>query len=75
MIKRWEKKNEEFVNVAGGYNNRIIVEDDKIKEYGLSLNALVDSYTNNTIMIKYSCQGRNITILIDNGSTHGFIDT
>lgn len=75
MIKRWEKKNEEFVNVAGGYNNRIIVEDDKIKEYGLSLNALVDSYTNNTIMIKYSYQGRNITILIDNGSTHGFIDT
>jgi hypothetical protein len=75
MIKRWEKKNEEFVNVAGGYNNRIIVEDDKIKEYGLSLNALVDSYTNNTIMIKYSCQGRNISILIDNGSTHGFIDT
>lgn len=75
MIKRWEKKNEEFVNVAEGYNNRIIVEDDKIKEYGLSLNALVDSYTNNTIMIKYSCQGRNITILIDNGSTHGFIDT
>jgi hypothetical protein len=75
MIKRWEKKNEEFVNIAGGYNNRIIVEDDKIKEYGLSLNALVDSYTNNTIMIKYSCQGRNITILIDNGSTHGFIDT
>ena len=75
MIKRWEKKNEEFVNVAGGYNNRIIVEDDKIKEYGLSLNALVDSYTNNTIMIKYSCQGRNITILIDNSSTHGFIDT
>jgi hypothetical protein len=75
MIKRWEKKNEEFVNVAEGYNNRIIVEDDKIKEYGLSLNALVDSYTNNTIMIKYSYQGRNITILIDNGSTHGFIDT
>ena len=75
MIKRWEKKNEEFVNIAGGYNNRIIVEDDKIKEYGLSLNALVDSYTNNTIMIKYSCQGRNISILIDNGSTHGFIDT
>jgi hypothetical protein len=75
MIKRWEKKNEEFVNVAGGYNNRIIVEDDKIKEYGLSLNTLVDSYTNNTIMIKYSCQGRNISILIDNGSTHGFIDT
>lgn len=75
MIKRWKKKNEKFVNVAGGYNNRIIVEDDKIKEYGLSLNALVDSYTNNIIMIKYFCQGRNITIVIDNGSTHGFIDT
>jgi hypothetical protein len=42
--------------------------------YGLSLNALVESYTHNTIMIKESCQGRSLIVLINSESTHSFID-
>jgi hypothetical protein len=44
-------------------------EESKIEEYGLSLNALVESYAHNTKRIKGSCQGRDIVISIDSGST------
>jgi hypothetical protein len=40
----------------------------------LSLNALVDNDTYNTIWIKGNCQGQNLIILINNGSTYNFIE-
>ena len=45
-----------------------------IDEFGLSLNALAENDTYNTIRIKGNCQGRDLIILIDSGSTHSFID-
>jgi len=45
-----------------------------IDEFGLSLNALVENDTYNTIRIKGNCQGRDLIILIDSRSTHIFID-
>jgi hypothetical protein len=47
---------------------------DQIDEYGLSLNALADNDTYNTIRIKGNCQGQNLIILIDSGSTYSFIN-
>jgi len=55
-----------------GRNNEIDAED--IKEYGLSLNALVESYAHNTIRIRESYLGKKLVILIVSGSTHNFID-
>jgi len=46
----------------------------KIKEYSLSLNTLADNYAHNTIRIRGSYHGKELVILIDNGSTHNFID-
>jgi hypothetical protein len=55
-----------------GRNNEIDAED--IEEYGLSLNALAESYTHNTIRIRGSYLGKTLVILIVNGSIHNFID-
>jgi len=40
----------------------------------MSLNALADNDTYNTIRIKGDCQGQNLIILINSGSTHSFIN-
>ena len=48
--------------------------NEQVDEYGLSLNALADNDTYNTIRIKGNCQGQNLIILIDSGSTHSFIN-
>ena len=45
-----------------------------VLEYGLSLNALVESYAHNTIRIKENCHGRSLIVLINSESTHSFID-
>jgi len=60
------KKNRFIPRTAPSYN---MGEESKIEEYGLSLNALVESYAHNTKRIKGSCQGRDIVISIDSGST------
>jgi len=46
-------------------NNGINIEEEGIKECDLSLNALAESYTHNTIEIKGSYYGRDSVILID----------
>lgn len=48
--------------------------NSQINELGLSLNALTDNDTYNTIWITGNCQGQNLIILINNGSTHNFIE-
>jgi hypothetical protein len=40
--------------------------EDQVDEYGLSLNALAESYAHNTIRIKRNCQNNNLIILTDN---------
>jgi len=40
----------------------------------MSLNVLADNDTYNTIRIKGDCQGQNLIILINSGSTHSFIN-
>lgn len=40
--------------------------NSQINELGLSLNALTDNDTYNTIWIKGNCQGQNLIILINN---------
>jgi len=60
------KKNRFIPRTAPSYN---MGEESKIEEYGLSSNALVESYAHNTKRIKGSCQGRDIVISIDSGST------
>ena len=54
---------EEFFKMAKGENNMIVGEEQIVKEYGSSLNALAKSYAHNTIRIKRSCQKRNMIIL------------
>jgi len=49
-----------------GNNDGITAEDDKTKEYGLSLNKLADNYALNTIRIKERCQRRDIVIYLSN---------
>jgi hypothetical protein len=52
----------------------MIIEGEKVNEYGMSLNILVESYANNTIRILGCSMGRSLIILIDSESTHYFID-
>jgi hypothetical protein len=49
-------------------------EISPIDEFGLSLNALIENDTYNTIRIKGNCRERDLIILINSGSTHNFID-
>ena len=72
MIEGHEE--EEFLDVATENITKELTPDNKIEEYGLSLNALADNYANNTIRIRCSYQGKELVILIDSGSTHSFID-
>ena len=51
-----------------------VMKDIRNEEYGMSLNAFADCYAYNTIQIRGCCQGRDLIILIDSGSTHSFID-
>jgi hypothetical protein len=52
----------------------MIIEGEKVNEYGMSLNILVESYANNTIRILGCSMGMSLIILIDSESTHYFID-
>jgi hypothetical protein len=52
----------------------MIIEGEKVNEYGMSLNILVESYANNTIRTLGCSMGRSLIILIDSESTHYFID-
>lgn len=59
------------MNKKEGYVGALNME---IRGYGFSLNALARSYAHNTIRTEGCCQGRNLIVLIDNGSTHNFIN-
>ena len=65
---------EEFLDVATENIIEEMTPNKKIGEYGLSLNVQADNYAHNTIRIRSSYQGKELVILIDNGSTHNFID-
>ena len=74
MIEGNEDESEEFMNVKVGNTNGNMSENNKIEEYGLSLNALDDNYAHNIIKIKEIYQEKELTILISNGRTYNFID-
>jgi hypothetical protein len=65
MIKGNDGDEKEFVEAKEWGNNGINIEEEGIKECDLSLNALAESYTHNTIKIKGSYYGRDSVILID----------
>ena len=74
MIEGVEGKEAEGM---GEFEDNVQGEDkgnDQVDEYGMSLNALADNNTYNTIKIKENCQGQNLIILIDSGSTYSFIN-
>jgi len=74
MIEGVEGEEDERI---GEFEDNVQGEDkgnDQVDEYGISLNALADSDTYNTIRIKGNCQRQNLVILIDSGSTHSFIN-
>ena len=74
MIEGVEGEDDERI---GEFGDNVQGEDkgnDQVDEYGMSLNVLADSDTYNTIRIKGNCQGQNLVILIDSGSTHSFIN-
>ena len=62
------------MDATTGNNSIDITPDSKIKEYGLSLNALANNYAHNTIRIRGSYQGRDLIILIESGSTYNFLN-
>lgn len=52
--------------------SEMIIED--LENVQISMHALVGSYSFRTMRIKGNLRGRTITILIDSGSTHNFIE-
>jgi len=52
----------------------LLNEGEKIKEYSMPLNALAESYVNNTIRTLGCYQGKNLIILIYSERTNSFID-
>jgi hypothetical protein len=74
MIEGVEGEEDEGMREFGDNVQGVDKENDQVDEYGMSLNALADSDTYNTIRIKGNCQGQNLVILIDSGSTYSFIN-
>ena len=74
MIEGVEEEEEGEIKEFNETLQEECIERRPIDEFGLSLNALVENDTYNTIRIKGNCQGRDLIILIDSGSTHSFID-
>ncbi|XP_073268339.1 uncharacterized protein [Populus alba] len=74
MIEGVEEEDDKEVKEFNDTLQEECTERRPIDEFGLSLNALAKNDTYNTIRIKGNCQGRDLIFLIDNGSTHSFID-
>ena len=74
MIEGIEEEEEEEIKELEDTMQDECKERRSIDEFGLSLNALAENDTYNTIRIKGNCQGRDLIIFIDSGSTHSFID-
>ena len=55
MIEGLEEENNELLKIFEGQNYEILGNYGKVDGHGLSLNALVENYTYNTIRIKESC--------------------
>ena len=70
MIEGRGDEKEEFLEAE----EEDVMKDIRNEEYGMSLNAFADCYAYSTILIRGCCQGRDLIILIDSGSTHSFID-
>ena len=73
MIEGRGDEKEEFLE-AEEEDGVDVMKDIRNEEYGMSLNAFADCYAYSTILIRGCCQGRDLIILIDSGSTHSFID-
>ncbi|KAL2524544.1 Uncharacterized protein Adt_09598 [Abeliophyllum distichum] len=52
----------------------VLAEEEDIGVMQISLDALMGTFIHKTIRIPGKVRGRNISILIDSGSTHSFID-
>jgi hypothetical protein len=74
MIEGVEEEEDEGIKELEGTVQNECKEMSPIDEFGLSLNALAENDTYNTIRIKGNYRGRDLIILIDSGSTHNFID-
>ncbi|XP_011047148.1 PREDICTED: uncharacterized protein LOC105141587 [Populus euphratica] len=74
MIKGVEEEEEEEIKELEDTIQDECKERSSIDEFGLSLNALAENDTYNTIRIKGNCQDKDLIILIDSGSTHSFIN-
>jgi hypothetical protein len=74
MIEGIEEEEEEEIKELEDTMQDECKERRLIDEFGLSLNALAENDAYNTIKIKGNCQGRDLIILIDSGSTYSFID-
>ena len=73
MIEGVEEEKHEGIKELEGTVQDERKETSEIDEFGLSLNALTENDTYNTIKINGNCRGRDLTILIDSESTYNFI--
>ena len=60
MIEGVKDEGKEFLSVGVENGNGKTIKDRRIKEYGLSLNVLVDSYAHNIFRIRGSYQRKEI---------------